>query len=238
MKRVLFSAAMFLCSLLAFAQFSGSGSGTENDPYLILNPIQLNQIRNFLNQDGVYFKLMSDIDLTDFIEDEYPSQGWLPIGTNSSSFKGVIDGNGKTITGLWINRNSSDRVGFVSSLVGTIKNLTLKNALVKGNNYVGLLVGSCGKSKIENCTISGSVLGNSYVGGCVGRGEVELCDILSTVEVSGVDCVGGIIGYSYCSISNCRVYSNISGLNYIGGVSGRTYDNYSGYFQIVYLLEI
>lgn len=232
MKRKLTLAAIFLCCVATtFAQFSGSGSGTESDPYLILNPIQLNQIRNFLNRDGVYFKLMSDIDLTDFIEDEYPSQGWLPIGTNSSSFKGVIDGNGKTITGLWINRNSSDGVGFVSSLVGSIKNLSLKNALVKGNNNVGLLAGSCGKSKIENCTLSGSVMGNSNVGGCVGRGEVELCDILSTVEVSGVDCVGGIIGYSYYPILNCRVYSNICGSNYIGGISGRTYDNYSGYFS-------
>ena len=48
MKRLLTSAAMFLCSLITFAQFSGSGSGTENDPYLILNPIHLNQMRNFL----------------------------------------------------------------------------------------------------------------------------------------------------------------------------------------------
>ena len=60
MKRLTSLAALLLCSLLTFAQFSGSGSGTENDPYLILNPIQLNQMRNFLNQSGVYFKLMAD----------------------------------------------------------------------------------------------------------------------------------------------------------------------------------
>ena len=71
MKRLLTLAAMFLCCVATmFAQFSGSGSGTENDPYLILNPIQLNQIRNFLNQSGVYFKLMADIALTDYIEEE------------------------------------------------------------------------------------------------------------------------------------------------------------------------
>jgi hypothetical protein len=60
---------------MTFAQFSGSGSGTENDPYLILNPIQLNQLRHFLNQSGVYFKLMADIDLTEFLEDENPEHG-------------------------------------------------------------------------------------------------------------------------------------------------------------------
>ena len=112
MKRLLTSAAMFLCSLLTFAQFSGSGSGTKNDPYLILNPIQLNQMRHFLNKEDVYFKMMADVDLTEFLEDENPTQGWQPIGSSSSSaFKGVLDGNGKTISGLWINRSNSDYIG-------------------------------------------------------------------------------------------------------------------------------
>ena len=113
MKRLLASAVLFLCCAAAsFAQFSGSGSGTENDPYLILNPIHLNQMRNFLNKEGVYFKLMANIDLTEFIEDEYPSQGWQPIGNSSSSaFMGILDGNGKTISGLWINRSNKDNIG-------------------------------------------------------------------------------------------------------------------------------
>ena len=36
-----------MCPSFLYAQFSGSGSGTENDPYLILNPTHVNQIRNF-----------------------------------------------------------------------------------------------------------------------------------------------------------------------------------------------
>lgn len=69
MKRLLTSAALFLCLLLTFAQFSGSGSGTENDSYLIMNPILLNQLRNNLNQSGVCFRLMADIDLAEFFTD-------------------------------------------------------------------------------------------------------------------------------------------------------------------------
>lgn len=98
MKRLLTSGALFLCSLFTFAQFSGSGSGTKNDPYLILNPIQLNQLRNFLNQSEVYFKLGANIDLTEFLEDENSTQGWQPVGTSSTPFQGVLDGNGKTIS--------------------------------------------------------------------------------------------------------------------------------------------
>ena len=102
MKRLLTSAAMFLCCMAtSFAQFSGSGSGTESDPYLILNPIQLNQLRNFLNMEGVYFKLMNDIDLTEYLEDESPLQGWQPVGSSSSAtFKGILDGNGKKCLGF------------------------------------------------------------------------------------------------------------------------------------------
>ena len=40
MKRLLTSTALFLCCMAtSFAQFSGSGSGTESEPYLIFNPI-------------------------------------------------------------------------------------------------------------------------------------------------------------------------------------------------------
>ena len=71
MKRLLTSATLFLCSLLTFAQFGGSGSGTEDDPYRISQPAHLNELRNCLNQAGVYFKLMEDIDLTEFINNIY-----------------------------------------------------------------------------------------------------------------------------------------------------------------------
>jgi len=104
MKRKLTFAALFLCTLMTYAQFSGSGSGTKNDPYLILNPIQLNQMRNYLNKSGVYFKVMADIDLEEFIEDEWGSLGWQPIGTSGNMFDGILDGNGHSITGLWSKR--------------------------------------------------------------------------------------------------------------------------------------
>ena len=100
MKRLFTSAALFLCSLLTFAQFSGSGSGTEDDPYLIFNETQLSQMANFLNQEGVVFRLMKDLDLTNWIDENSPRQGWQPIGVESSAFKGKLLGNNKTISAL------------------------------------------------------------------------------------------------------------------------------------------
>ena len=219
MKRLLTLAAVFLCSLLTFAQFGGSGSGTESDPYLILNPIQLNQLRNYLNKEGVYFKLMTDIDLTEYLEDESPSQGWQPVGTSSTPFKGILDGNGKTISGFWIDRINTDYVGLFGNLTGgTVKNLKLKGNSVKGKDYVGFLAGKGGA--IGNCSFYGCVIGSSYVGGCIGSGGT-FSNCYSTINVEGSgDYVGGFSGqdgtFQGCKLSN----SYIKGRNYVGGICG------------------
>ena len=53
-------AVAWLCPQWAQAQFSGSGTGTESDPYLIYNQDQLAQVGNFLDQEGVVFELKKD----------------------------------------------------------------------------------------------------------------------------------------------------------------------------------
>ena len=234
MKRILTTATFLICSLLTmFAQFSGSGAGTESDPYLILNPVQLNQLRNFLNQEGVYFKLMADINLKEFLEDENPEQGWLPVGTSSAPFKGVLDGNGKTISGLWISRSNTDYVGlFGYCYNATIKNLRILDANIKGKSHVGVI---CGYNynynevgSICNCILSGQVNGLKNVGGCTGytyKGNYN--GISSSVDIIGGDYTGGIVGgkdnnsaNGDITISNCFVNSTISGNSKTGGIIG------------------
>ena len=236
MKRLLTSAAMLLCSLLTFAQFSGSGSGTKDDPYLILNPIQLNQVRNFVGQSDVYFKLMANIDLTEFIEDEYLDGGWLPIGSGNASFEGVFDGNGNTISGLTIDRKNTDYVGLFASIgYANIKNLKLKVNIL-GASKVGALAGyikkgNTGRSRVNrmsNIIVEGTINGKDYVGGIIG-GIYNACITNSIAKVivnaTGEYC-GGITGYAgggdaYSNIEQCKVVnSTITGNNKVGGISG------------------
>ena len=224
MKRLLSLAAMFLCCMATtFAQFSGSGAGTENDPYLILNPIQLNQMRNFLNKEKVYFKLMADIDLSEFIEDEYPSKGWLPIGSLiGGTFKGVIDGNHKKITGLWVNRSNSDYIGLFGYVQGaSIKDLSL-NVKIIGNEYVGAFFGD-GAAAVSGCYVDGVVQGSTIVGGCSGRNLGSFLDCYSSAYVTTTgDFVGGIAGIG-SKFSNCKCdYVIVNGGDYVGGICGRS----------------
>lgn len=95
MKKFYLLIAAMLSTISSFAQFSGSGTGTQNDPYLIYNEDQLAQVSNFLNQTGVYFKLQKNLDLNTWISQNSPSQGWNPIGVEIQPFKGVFDGNNK-----------------------------------------------------------------------------------------------------------------------------------------------
>lgn len=228
MKRLLALAAMFLCCIAtSFAQFSGSGSGTENDPYLILNPIQLNQLRNYLNMEGVYFKLMANIDLTEFLEDENPTQGWQPVGSSSSAaFKGILDGNGKTISGLWINRGEIDYVGlFGYTSQATIKNLNVAANTISGNNNVGGISGSSDRTNLYALSFSGNISGKNNIGGITGVGsELTYNSLEFHGYLQGSSCVGGMVGNSDNIILSSSIISVeiIASGDYIGGLIGNT----------------
>ena len=226
MKRLFTSAALFLCSLLTFAQFSGSGSGTEDDPYLIFNETQLSQMANFLNQEGVVFRLMKDLDLTNWIDENSPRQGWQPIGVESSAFKGKLLGNNKTISGLMINRSSSF-IGFFGHIEGaTITNLTLKGSSVKGSQYVGVFAGMISNSTLDNLKVEMTdvVSGDTYVGGFAGQmSNTTVTTLHATIAggVSGTNRIGGLIGQnSEATISTFSTISDVTGNEIIGGAFG------------------
>lgn len=229
MKKLILLMACMLNTVWASAQFSGSGSGTGSDPYLIFYADQLNQVRNYLNQDGVYFKLMSNIDLSSWLAANNPGQGWEAIGVEASPFKGVFDGNGKTISGLSISRSNYDGVGLFAYTDGaTIQNLTLKGT-VTGGEKTGAFVGSATSTTCTNLRFEGSVTGGNKTGGIVGSysGSMSGCQVSG--NVTGVESVGGIIGETFwpqpsttsTSLSNCRSDATVSSSSdCVGGIVG------------------
>lgn len=133
-RNLLIAACCLVFPAGMFAQFSGSGSGTKDDPYRIFNAVQLNQVRHFCGQGVVYFSLEADIDMTQWIAENNPSQGWLPIGDASSAFAGYFNGNGHTISNLWINRPNTDNIGLFGKIDisdAKIINLKMRTLLVK-----------------------------------------------------------------------------------------------------------
>lgn len=225
MKKVLFLFVCMLNSLWASAQFSGSGSGTASDPYLIFNPTQLAQMANFLNNSDVVFELKNDIDLTEFINDNYPTEGWAPIGVNTTPFKGTLKGNNRTIRGLSINRPNTQYVGLFGYLNGaTITDLSVVASTVKGASDTGTLVGYAEGSTIKNVNLTvQKVTGAGFTGGFAGRFFGTCQNITVSAVVSGTANVGGMVGSTGADIANCSVQGNVTSTSYyVGGFAGNT----------------
>ncbi len=205
--------------------FSGSGSGTEEDPYLIFNPVQLYNVRNFTGQQGVVFKLMADINVTQFLADNNPTQGWEPIGVQDSPFKGVFHGENHTIRGLYSSRGSTDYVGFFGFAEdATIENLTLECTEFEGGNYTGAACGIAQYTTLNNITVTSDVKGKDHSGGFIGmayNSTVNSCSHNGAVTATGNE-VGGFAGNLAATVTSCSHNGNVTGKEYTGGFVGRS----------------
>jgi hypothetical protein len=229
-------------SVNAMSGSFGGGSGTVSDPLIIEDEADLNAVRSGL---GLHYKLKNDIVLTNAFQPV--GVGWDPIGNGTiGGFTGSFDGNGFSISGLWI-ESTSNLVGlFGYARDASFKNLSivLHNNGIKGNNDVGGLVGFLhardNDCQIINCCVIGKIEGNDFVGGIVGwiysNGGVstrllELYNCYSFCEITGHTYIGGLIGLqstesavSTSSIKNCYASGTISASgNEIGGLVGRQY---------------
>jgi hypothetical protein len=224
--------------------FSG-GDGSTNNPFKITN---VTQLQNMSANLTAHYILENDIDAYD-TKFWNSGAGFAPIGTWSTTFKGDFNGNGYKISHLFINRSTTDYVGLfaVTSGIAKVRNVTLVNVSVLGNEYVGGLFGfgwsaqirNCSTSgivtsinnyagglggitrRIDNCTSSCTVSGDWYVGGLLGAHNMyTIKDCYATGKASGTRYIGGFIGSSSASIINCYSTGNASGAQNVGGFIG------------------
>ena len=169
------------CSLLAQPGEQPSGSGTENDPYLVGTLNNLYWMTENSGEWDKYYIQTSNIDAssTSAWDD---GQGFMPLGNSNTRFTGSYDGDGHTIDSLFIDRSTSriglfGRIGVDSNSTTIIQNLGLTNVSITGHSFVGALVGlkQNGTLTVSNCHVSGSVTGSGdIVGGLVGYLRYQL----------------------------------------------------------------
>ena len=206
-----------------------SGNGEVDKPYKISTAAELAWFRDQVNSGNnrVSATLTEDIDLAEFCHaadgTTYTDElSWTPI----TWFQGTFDGNGKTISNLYINATSNYTGFFGYAYVGSIKNITFDNARVKntGGYNFGILVGNAGSCIIENIkTLANcSVEGENYVGGIAGvaNGNISNCENRATVK--GIRYLGGVVAaYSGNSITSCANYGVVTGSGEsVGGIAG------------------
>lgn len=165
--------------------------------------------------------------------------GWEPIGASSSSFSAIFDGNGHTVSNLYI-RILSTQSGsnIVSGLFGTIafrgtvRNIRLADANVYGKatayNKAGILAGQ-NMGKIISSHATGNIYGQAEqdgIGGLVGENQGAIIGSGAAAQVYGGgrdDYVGGLVGENLgdiiASFSSGAVHGG-EGADYVGGLTG------------------
>ncbi|WP_080800966.1 autotransporter outer membrane beta-barrel domain-containing protein [Arabiibacter massiliensis] len=183
-------------------------SAHADDPVEIWTAEQLRAIPG--NSSASYI-LMADIDLG-------INQEWTPIGAPSSfndsaatGFQGTFDGNGHTISGVYITSFSENAkkdilyAGLFGCTNGaTIKNLTLDGPFVTGTYskgsgerdlMVGALVGLAVNTNISSCTVVNATVADKFNG--------ERTDTKNYA-------IGGMVGDYYTSGKASKTLSNCS----------------------------
>ena len=145
---------------------------------------------------------------------------WVPVGIGSyAKFAGTFDGNGKTVSGLYLSDPAQSNVGLIGYGSGTVKSVTVNDSYFCGKEYVGSVVGRANGMTISDCHNNSTVTGESYVGGVAGTGAVVNCSNTSSVTGTGSS-VGGVTGSGNATeCSNAGTVNGGSG-NYTGGITG------------------
>ena len=224
-----------------------------NGVYLIAKPYHLAWFRDYVNgtivnegevagttHPSASAMLTADIDLKNYChaaEDGKELLSWIPIGNYYNRWKGNMNGQGHTISNLYI-KTAQNYVGlFGYTERATIQDLIFDYAKVENVNttntntlYTGILAGYAdgvspshirGIKTTNNCT----VIGQEDTGGIVGGARINLENCENHSSVKGTRSVGGIAGSSSgIIIKRCTNYGTVENNNsYIGGIIGYAY---------------
>ncbi len=159
--------------------------------------------------------------------------GFIPLGDGSgvpdSTFSGIFNGLGHTISDLFINDTTDNEVGlFGYALDATIENVGLVGGSITATNAeeTGGLAGEADHSTISNAYATVTVSGSSDVGGLVGINDngTSITDshAMGAVTATG-NSIGGLVGDNDgdSSVTDSYATGAVSGDgNAVGGLVG------------------
>lgn len=165
-------------------------------------------------------------------------KAWRPMGMADENgeftghYKGIFDGNGYSISGLYVNRDEAtadvnsrfkSSIGLFGYHDGVTKNLGILDSYMRGNYCIGGICGYNDGGTIQNCYSAATVCGDSYIGGICGRSRsnsiIENCYNAGYIY-GATRSIGGICGDNYSTIESCYNIGIIEGNFMVGGIVG------------------
>ena len=220
--KLLFTA---LLSMLAWTGvMAQSGTGAQNDPFVVKTADDLNNLRNLLVPESMnYVVLENDVDMAGI-------KDWFPLFNNVNPYPQIdFDGKGHVISNLTSKTDGQyDYCGLFGVLCGNVRNLGVKNADVTCTGGTGIIAGYLGHSQygqtcyVENVWVTGKLSASGYCGGMFGNiaNESHITNCYANVEVTGAsDLTGGIAGRVRAQLELTNVYA-AGTVNRGGGIIG------------------
>jgi hypothetical protein len=238
-------------SINVFPYIKGYEYGSARNPIIIRTADEFNRVfgqETSLRQGTYYaisqmydkargivfgnYRLVSHIDFNELntIENIKVSSSIMTL-TKKGEYRGILDGNGLTISNIEITLNSQAIVGLISKLSNSavLKNVNLTVIkVVSGNGvYVGGAVGQVENSFVSNVTVSpvniiagddkSQISGYNIVGGVVGYvvGQSRLSNLTSNISVTSL-----LKTSNHEYNRNTKSIENHRQLSYVGGVAG------------------
>ena len=168
-----------------------------------------------------------------------PANAWMSVGSASRPFAGAFDGQGHTISGLYLNKKSDDPTGLFAQTAASavVKNLRIENSYFgKNGPYCGSVAGIF-SGKLDhvysNAIVDATGSGRSRFGGLVAAvtGDVSLneCWFDGTVHSGDNRYSGGLIGSlenkaGTVSVTHCLFSGTVIGKDQVGGICGYLVD--------------
>lgn len=216
------------------------GDGSSDSPFLITTAEELKWYANYVNGESgdnevhntACAQLVNNIDLSTVCGEG--KGNWTPIAkygiykfNGEYHFDGVFDGNGHTISNLYINDKNGSNLGLFGYVNPTtektsVKNLKMASVQIVGKADIAAVCASGYNATFENIeVISGSITGFSDIYGISGcRGSVKNCINRADVTAGSYN-VAGVISTIQDEASNCSNYGKITtGTGWAGGIAG------------------
>ena len=133
-----------------------------------------------------------------------PARAGSPSAASREAIsQATFDGNGHTISNLFINRSATDAVGLFGESIGTLRNVGLEDVDVTSGSTSGFArtgsLAGWNNGTVTHSWANGSVTGENNVGGLIGeQGQFQgaiTSSSYAAVSVSGARNVGGLVGH-------------------------------------------
>jgi len=195
-----------------------------------------NNINAVLTQDIIVNDSLMDslitvkTDGTATINNGKTVEPWIPIGNNKYSFGGTFDGQGYSVSGLYVNDASSNGI---AGLFGNVSNGNIENTTVVDSYFFAkesASIAGYSEGTIKNCYNLDCVISGSdrvgLVGGIVGNNGGTITDCYNQSEIKvkyDYLIVGGIAGINGGTIDHCYNKGKVVATSgeCFGGIAGK-----------------